>query len=39
MTAHPRGRFAAVAIVPLFALLVACGVSSSGGDKDADTDA
>jgi hypothetical protein len=38
MTAHPRGRLAAVAIVPLFALLVACG-GSSEGDTDADTDA
>src|SRR3954452_372564 len=39
MTALRRGRLAAVAIVPLFAVLVACGGSSSGGDQDADTDA
>lgn len=38
MTAFRRGRFAAVAIVPVFALLVACGGSSEGGDADADAE-
>jgi hypothetical protein len=37
MTALRRGRFAAVALVPVFALLVACGGSSEGdGDEDAE---
>ena len=38
MTALRRGRFAAVAIVPLLALAVACGGSSSGGDQDTDAE-
>jgi hypothetical protein len=34
MTALRRGRFAAVALVPVFALLVACGGSDDGDDEE-----
>jgi hypothetical protein len=34
MTARRRGRFAAVAIIPLFALAVACGGSSEGDEGE-----